>query len=67
MTQEKIYSFRIPTDLHAKLVEVAKQERRSLNSLMIVLLEEKIDEMEQQESDPADAEAAAAAVRMVEA
>ncbi|WP_078499888.1 Arc family DNA-binding protein [Wenjunlia vitaminophila] len=39
MDNEKRISLRLPTDLHARLVEAARTDRRSLNSEIIHLLE----------------------------
>ncbi|MHB9858265.1 Arc family DNA-binding protein [Streptomyces sp. YIM S03343] len=39
MEDEKRISLRLPTDLHARLVEAARADRRSLNSEIIHLLE----------------------------
>ncbi|MFE9926487.1 Arc family DNA-binding protein [Streptomyces sp. NPDC005774] len=39
MADEKRISLRLPTDLHARLVEQARADRRSLNSEIIHLLE----------------------------
>ncbi|MEV5007885.1 MULTISPECIES: Arc family DNA-binding protein [unclassified Streptomyces] len=39
MTDEKRISLRLPTDLHARLVEQARSDRRSLNSEIVHLLE----------------------------
>lgn len=39
MTDEKRISLRLPTDLHAQLVEQARSDRRSLNSEIVHLLE----------------------------
>jgi predicted HicB family RNase H-like nuclease len=39
MDPEKRISLRLPTDLHARLVEEARTDRRSLNSEIIHLLE----------------------------
>ncbi|MFB7576531.1 Arc family DNA-binding protein [Streptomyces sp. NPDC056165] len=39
MTDEKRISLRLPTDLHARLVEQACSDRRSLNSEIVHLLE----------------------------
>ncbi|MER7692593.1 Arc family DNA-binding protein [Streptomyces sp. NPDC097610] len=39
MEDEKRISLRLPTDLHARLVEEARADRRSLNSEIVHLLE----------------------------
>ncbi|MEU2979454.1 Arc family DNA-binding protein [Streptomyces hirsutus] len=39
VADEKRISLRLPTDLHARLVEQARTDRRSLNSEIIHLLE----------------------------
>jgi predicted HicB family RNase H-like nuclease len=39
MEDEKRISLRLPTDLHARLVERARADRRSLNSEIVHLLE----------------------------
>ncbi|WP_078500975.1 Arc family DNA-binding protein [Wenjunlia vitaminophila] len=39
MEDEKWISLRLPTHLHARLVEAARTDRRSLNSEIIHLLE----------------------------
>ncbi|WP_328392506.1 Arc family DNA-binding protein [Streptomyces sp. NBC_00390] len=39
MIDEKRISLRLPTDLHARLVEEARADRRSLNSEIVHLLE----------------------------
>ncbi|MEV8567086.1 Arc family DNA-binding protein [Streptomyces sp. NPDC051322] len=39
MEDEKRISLRLPTDLHARLVEAAGADRRSLNSEIVHLLE----------------------------
>jgi predicted HicB family RNase H-like nuclease len=39
MDPEKRISLRLPTELHARLVEKARSDRRSLNSEIVHLLE----------------------------
>ncbi|MGW1543859.1 Arc family DNA-binding protein [Streptomyces sp. NPDC002309] len=39
MEDEKRISLRLPTELHARLVEEARADRRSLNSEIVHLLE----------------------------
>jgi predicted HicB family RNase H-like nuclease len=39
MEDEKRISLRLPTDLHSRLVEEARADRRSLNSEIVHLLE----------------------------
>ena len=41
-TPKRAKHVRIPDDLHAKLTAIAKQERRSLAQMVIILLENSI-------------------------
>lgn len=41
---------RLPPALHAKIKKMAETERRSLNTMVILLLESKIADLEQQSS-----------------
>ncbi|MBV9025757.1 MAG: Arc family DNA-binding protein [Streptomycetaceae bacterium] len=50
MADEKRISLRLPTTIHARLVEQARADRRSLNSEIVHLLEVALGE------SPADAE-----------
>lgn len=38
---------RLPPELHAKLKDMAENDRRSLNTMIILLLESKVAEIEQ--------------------
>ncbi|MFL1375884.1 toxin-antitoxin system HicB family antitoxin [Nocardiopsis protaetiae] len=46
MADEKRISLRLPPDLHARLVEQARLDRRSLNSEIVHLLEVALPEMD---------------------
>jgi predicted HicB family RNase H-like nuclease len=48
----KTLSIRIPEELHKALVELAEQDRRSLNNLIVVILEDfvRLAEEEQKET-----------------
>lgn len=39
-----IFSLRIPEDIHEKLKEQAKNEKRSLNNMILVMIEKYIEE-----------------------
>jgi hypothetical protein len=43
MDEDKRISLRIPADVHARLVEQAARDRRSLNSEIVYLLETALD------------------------
>ena len=40
---DKKYTLRIPEDLHSKLEEQARKERRSLHQQMLVMLQDALD------------------------
>lgn len=44
---------RLPPELHAKIKKLAETDRRSLNTMVVLLLEAKIAEMEQNNTDSA--------------
>lgn len=47
----KTLSIRLPDELHKALVELAEQERRSLNNLIVVILEQAVRLAEEEKSE----------------
>ncbi|MGW6292239.1 Arc family DNA-binding protein [Streptomyces sp. NPDC055058] len=52
MEDEKRISLRLPTELHARLVEEARADRRSLNSEIIHLLEVALGSLDGDDPSP---------------
>jgi predicted HicB family RNase H-like nuclease len=52
MDSEKRISLRLPTELHARLVEKARSDRRSLNSEIIHLLEATLGSLDGDDESP---------------
>lgn len=46
---DKKYTLRIPEDLHAKLEEQARKERRSLHQQMLIMLQEAMERREKEQ------------------
>jgi hypothetical protein len=52
MDDEKRISLRLPADLHSRLVDRARADRRSLNSEIVYLLEGALDTVDDDAESP---------------